>query len=109
MLKTILSMYITALPVILAGILNMLCVKQKWFKRYAKPLDRGTLLRDKKRIFGDNKTDLGIFTMIVCSIITHIIWGEICKNTVWGIELNKLYVNYENVITYNIIVGDVII
>lgn len=105
MLKTILSMYITALPVILAGILNMLCVKQKWFKRYAKPLDRGTLLRDKKRIFGDNKTDLGIFTMIVCSIITHIIWGEICKNTVWGIELNKLYVNYENVITYNIIVG----
>ena len=43
--------------------------------------------------------------MIICSIITHIIWGEIC--TFWsnGQELNQLYINYNNTISYNVLVG----
>ena len=105
MLNTIAQMYITTLPVILAGILNMICVKQKWFKRIAKPLDRGVKLKDGKRIFGDNKTDLGIFTMIMCSIITHIIWGLICGVWEYGQSINQLYSLNQNKITYNILVG----
>ena len=105
MLKEVGQMYITMLPVILAGVLNMVCVKQKWFKLLAKPIDRGAKLKDGKRIFGDNKTDLGIITMIISSIVTHIIWGEIC--TFWsnGQELNQLYINYNNTISYNVLVG----
>ena len=105
MLNTIAQMYITTLPVILAGILNMICVKQKWFKRIAKPLHRGVKLKDGKRIFGDNKTDLGIFTMIMCSIITHIIWGLICGVWEYGQSINQLYSLNQNKITYNILVG----
>lgn len=105
MLKEVASMYITMLPVILAGILNMICVKQSWFREKARPLDRGAKLKDNKRIFGDNKTDLGIITMIVCSILTHIIWGIICKGWSTGRELNRLYTIHNNNITYNILVG----
>lgn len=99
------QMYITMLPVILAGILNMVCVKQKWFKKYAKPLDRNAVLKDGKRIFGDNKTDFGIITMIICSVITHIIWGYICSVWSTGRELNQLYKVYENNICFNLALG----
>lgn len=99
------QMYITMLPVILAGILNMVCVKQKWFKRYAKPLDRGAKMKDGKRIFGDNKTDLGIITMILCSVVTHIIWGYVCNIWSTGIELNQLYSVQSNTLRFNIIIG----
>ena len=105
MLKEVVSMYITMLPVILAGILNMICVKQNWFKNHAKPLDRGVKLKDNKRIFGDNKTSLGIITMVLCSIITHVIWGIICKYWSIGTKLNQLYIIYKNEVIYNVIIG----
>lgn len=105
MTEKIISMYITMMPVILAGILNMIVVKQSWFKKYAKPIDRNTKLKDAKRIFGDNKTGLGIFTMILCSIVTHVFWGLLCRIWSYGQLSNKLYIQYENTIIYNIAVG----
>ena len=51
MMKTILTMYITMMPVILAGISNMVVVKRNWFKKRAKPMDGGKELKDGKRIF----------------------------------------------------------
>jgi len=105
MIKTIISMYITTLPVILAGICNMIVVKQKWFKDRAKPIDKESLWKDNKRIFGNNKTWLGFFTMIMCSTITHIIWGWICGLSIQLHELNQLYIFNKNTISYNIIVG----
>ena len=65
MIKTICTMYITMMPVILAGVSNMVVVKQRWFKNRAKPMDHGKVLKDGKRLWGNNKTWLGFFTMIV--------------------------------------------
>ncbi len=107
MVKTILIMYITMMPVILAGISNMIVVKRKWFKKRAKPIDRGKELKDGRRILGSNKTWLGFWTMVGCSIITHIVWGVLCK-TFDGVQnMNQLYVCYGNTLLYNAIVGAV--
>lgn len=100
-------MYITTLPVILAGILNMLVVRRKWFKDRARPIDGGRLLGDNKRIFGDNKTGLGIVTMVVCSMATHVVFGILCKNMVYLQSLNQLYLYHENTPGYNLFVGAV--
>ena len=105
MMKTILTMYITMMPVILAGISNMVVVKRNWFKKRAKPMDGGKELKDGKRIFGNNKTWLGFLTMIGCSIVTHVVWGLICRLFTDMQNMNQLYSCYENTLLYNIIVG----
>ena len=105
MMKTILTMYITMMPVILAGISNMVVVKRNWFKKRAKPMDGGKELKDGKRIFGNNKTWLGFLTMIGCSIVTHVVWGLICRLFTDMQNMNQLYLCYENNLLYNIIVG----
>lgn len=107
MMKTILTMYITMMPVILAGISNMVVVKRKWFQKRAKPMDGGKELKDGKRILGNNKTWLGFFTMIGCSIVTHIVWGLICRLFTGMQSMNQLYLCYENTLLYNTVVGAV--
>ncbi|ETP72970.1 CDP-diglyceride synthetase [Lachnospiraceae bacterium JC7] len=103
-MKMILGMYITLMPVILAGILNMIFVKTPLYKRCKYPIDGGRCLRDGKRIFGDNKTWIGFFSMIVISIVTSVIWGAICNVT--GLEeMNELYLFYRNDFWYNVSVG----
>ena len=105
MIKTIFTMYITMMPVILAGVSNMVVVKQKWFKNRAKPMDNGKVLKDGKRILGNNKTWLGFFTMVVCSIITHVAWGLLCKVSDGLYAMNQLYLYYDNTLLYNFIKG----
>lgn len=83
----------------------MFVVKQNMFKKYAKPLDRNITLKDGKRIFGNNKTLLGILSMIICSIITHVIWGIMCGIVPFLHYNNMLYLNNKNTITYNIVIG----
>lgn len=107
MIKTIFTMYITMMPVILAGVSNMVVVKQKWFKNIAKPMDNGKVLKDGKRILGNNKTWLGFFTMVVCSIITHLAWGFLCKISDGLYAMNQLYLYYDNTLLYNLLVGAV--
>ncbi len=107
MMKTILTMYITMMPVILAGISNMVVVKRKWFKKRANPMDYGKELKDGKRIFGNNKTWLGFFTMIGCSILTHTVWGLICKIFTGMQSMNQLYLLHNNTVLYNVVVGAV--
>lgn len=107
MVKTILIMYITMMPVILAGISNMIVVKRKWFRKRAKPIDHRKELKDGKRILGNNKTWLGFWTMVGCSIVTHIIWGLLCKYFDGMQNMNQLYLYYENSLLYNAIVGGV--
>jgi len=107
MIKTICTMYITMMPVILAGVSNMVVVKQKWFKNIAKPMDNGKVLKDGKRILGNNKTWLGFFSMVVCSIITHLAWGLLCKISDGLYAMNQLYLYYDNTLLYNLLVGAV--
>ncbi|WP_036608459.1 CDP-archaeol synthase [Oribacterium sp. P6A1] len=103
-MNMILGMYITMMPVILAGILNMVFVKTPFYKKLKYPIDGGRCLSDGRRIFGDNKTYIGFFSMIVISIITTICWGAFCRLT--GLESqNELYLIFPNKIWFNASVG----
>lgn len=107
MLDNIIGMYITLMPPIFAGILNMVWCKSKFFKKLAIPLDGNKNFIDGKRIFGDNKTWKGLIGYIVLNIFTACLWGLICS--VSKIEkYNFLYLNHENTLIYNILLGIVL-
>ncbi len=100
----ILDIYITMLPLILGGILNMVFTKTDIYKRYKYPIDCNKNWIDGKRIFGGNKTIIGFISMIVFCIITQIVWGYSCE--IMGIsDRNSLYKIYENSFLFNLFVG----
>ncbi|MCH5274293.1 MAG: CDP-archaeol synthase [Lachnospiraceae bacterium] len=100
----ILNMYITAFPVILAGILNMVFTKTKIYRKYKFPIDGNILLADGKRLFGENKTWIGFASMILFCMGTQLVWGSILKFS--GIDFhNELYHLYENKFPYNLLIG----
>lgn len=104
MITKIISMYITLMSPILAGILNMMWCKSKILKNLSIPIDFNKNFIDGKRIFGSNKTWKGFVGYIVLNILTACIWGAICNVT--KIEgLNFLYINHKNTIIYNVIIG----
>ena len=65
MLTTVLMMYVTLFPVILAGIANMAWCKSGILARTKRPIDGGRCLSDGQRIFGDNKTWKGVIGYIL--------------------------------------------
>lgn len=104
MLETILMMYVTLIPPIIAGILNMIWCKLPILKSLSTPLDNNKKLKDGKRLFGDNKTWKGIIGYLIFNVIISIIWGIICNST--NIEsLNYFYINNENTLVYNMLIG----
>ncbi len=104
MIQIVLRMYITLMPVILAGIINMVFTKTSVYKKYRRPIDNGKVLKDGKRLFGDNKTWIGFFSMIIFAAISQVIWGLVCNlNSFSG--LNYIYDNIENTIVSNILIG----
>lgn len=100
----ILNMYITALPVILAGILNMVFTKTKVYRKYKFPIDRNKFLADGKRLFGENKTWIGFASMILFCMGIQFVWGIILKLS--GLDFhNELYRLHENRFPYNLLIG----
>ena len=100
----IVGLYITMLPLILSGIVNMLFVKTPIYKKYKIPIDCNKNWIDGKRIFGDNKTFIGFVSMIVFCIIFQILWGyvgELCQLN----SQNDWYLIYSNSIGYNAVSG----
>ncbi len=95
-------MYITMLPVIAAGILNMVFVKTPLYARINRPIDNGRALRDGKRVFGDNKTWAGFFGMIVFAAAAQMLWGVACLGFP---ELCPLYSRFENTPQFNLAAG----
>lgn len=100
----ILNMYITFVPVILSGIGNMIFTKTSCYKKHAKPLDKGRILRDGKRILGDNKTLIGFCSMIVLGSIFQCLWGIMCMYFKLE-ERNMVYAVYNNSVWYNLLLG----
>ncbi len=98
----ILKMYITMIPVIIAGILNMLFVKTPLYKRINRPIDGGRTLRDGKRIFGENKTWAGFFGMIIFGATAQTIWGLMCMGFP---ELCPIYSRFGNTPLFNLAAG----
>jgi CDP-diglyceride synthetase len=104
MFKVLLTMYITLIPPIISGILNMIWCKMPILKKLQVPMDFGKNFIDKKRIFGDNKSWKGFLGYLILNILTAIIWGMLCNKL--GInKYNYFYINYENTFVYNLLIG----
>lgn len=104
MINTIISMYVTLMPPILAGILNMIWMKLPILKKIQTPIDCNKNFIDKKRIFGNHKTWKGIIGYLILNIIMMPIWGFICKITSLG-RLNYFYIQNENTLVFNLLIG----
>ena len=102
----IISLYITTIPVIPAGILNMIVVKQKWFKDKAVPIDLWHRCSDGYRIFGNNKTYIGFISMIVLSIMTQVIWGITISENLE--RFNDFYQIFPNTLINNLWIGAIL-
>lgn len=101
----IIKMYVTLMPVIFAGILNMIFTKTKLYKIHRQPMDKNKLLKDGKRLFGDNKTWIGFCSMTLFGLSMQMLWGVLCNNITFLGDNNYLYLNHSNTILYNGIVG----
>lgn len=90
----VVKMYVTLLPVIFGGIGNMIFVKTDFYKNHRKPIDNG------KNIFGNNKTWIGAFSMIIQVTIFQIIlsYTPLAK-------YNFIYESNENIFKINFIIG----
>ncbi len=100
-----LSMIITALPVILGSIINTFFLKTHLFQVINKPIDNNIILKDGKRLFGQNKTWRGFWGMVFFSSICVMLWGLLGKLIPDIQNNNLLYTNYENSFLYNIAIG----
>ena len=69
-MNTLALLLYTMLPLIIAGVLNMVWVKGTWASALQKPMDGGRKLNDGKRIFGDNKTWKGFIGMVLFTALT---------------------------------------
>lgn len=75
----IIDVFVTAIiPVMLAGTLNMIWCRLPCAKALARPLDAGKLLRDGKRLFGENKTWKGLVGMTVLGALAMAVCGGMC-------------------------------
>jgi CDP-diglyceride synthetase len=72
------------LPVILAGISNMVFVKLPVLGFLRKPMDGGKVLKDGGRLFGDNKTWKGFLGMIVLTSLWMGVVGLLCRSLDWA-------------------------
>jgi CDP-diglyceride synthetase len=92
------------IPVILSGILNMLFTKKNFYKKHNYPIDNRKLLKDGKRLFGENKTYIGFISMMLFCAIVQIICGLI-YNSLNINHLSYFYESYNNEIIFNFIIG----
>ena len=100
----ILRMYVTLMGPIIAGIVNSIFCKTSLLKKLNKPMDFKKKFIDNKRIFGDNKTWKGFVGYIIFNVIFAIIFGfiwKLCKIE----DLNYFYQNYDNTVSFNILIG----
>lgn len=90
----VMKMYITLMSVILGGIGNMIFVKTTFYKNHRRAIDNG------KNIFGNNKTWIGAFSMIIQVTIFQILlsYTPITK-------YNYIYEINENSFILNLIIG----
>jgi CDP-diglyceride synthetase len=63
-----------------AGSTNMAFVKAQLLRGLSRPMDGGVVLRDGKRLFGDNKTWKGFFGMVVITAVWFAAAGWLAMN-----------------------------
>lgn len=78
------------LPLVLAGISNMIWVKLPWFQAWRVPMDQGRYWRDGRRILGDNKTWKGFVGMIIMTALWLQVFELLAKTQPWAAALSLL-------------------
>lgn len=99
-----LDMYITMTPLILAGVANMIFTKTEFYRAHRSPIDRGKVLADGKRLFGNNKTWIGFVSMVLFCILFQVGFGFFCN----GAGLNAhcdIYQVHRNTWRLNVLFG----
>ena len=100
-----LKILITSVPVIIAGILNMMFLKSNLFSSLDKPIDNNIKLKDGNPLFGKNKTWRGFIAYIIITAIITILWGFL-SGYINSLEKNNFfYINYNNTFIYNLLIG----
>lgn len=98
------EMYFTMLPLILAGIANMLFTKTELYRMHRNPIDGGRVMADGKRVFGNNKTWIGFFSMVFFCTFFQLAFGLFCNFT----KMNPycdVYLVHENTMNFNLLFG----
>ena len=78
------------LPVILAGIFNMVFVKLPVLDSLKIPMDGGKILSDGKRLWGDHKTWKGFFGMIVLTALFMFMFDVLYRHVEWARTLSLI-------------------
>ncbi|MFW6415317.1 MAG: CDP-archaeol synthase [Thermodesulfobacteriota bacterium] len=84
------KLFYLILPIILGGISNMILMKLPVLESLKIPMDRGKVLGDGKRLFGDNKTWKGFVGMIIVTSIWMGIFGFLFEHFSWAREVSIL-------------------
>ncbi len=98
-------MYFTLIPVIIAGVLNMVWCKLPILGSLKKPIDGGANAWDGKRIFGDNKTWKGLVGYVLLNMLCSVLWGMACNKAGFLYEHDFFYVSNKNTLFFNLISG----
>lgn len=69
------------------------------------PLDHGRNFRDGRRVFGENKTYLGLVGYIGISMIFSLLWGLLSSKNLSLASKNYFYEYHKNTIPYNLLIG----
>lgn len=97
-------MYFTMTPLILSGAANMLFTKTNLYKMHKHPIDNGRLMWDNRRLFGDNKTWIGFFSMIFFCTLFQLGFGIFCNAASLNAHCD-VYSVYENSPSLNLLFG----
>lgn len=97
------KMYMTLMPVIFAGIANMVWCKSSFLISFYRPMDFGHSWQDGRRIFGDNKTWKGFSGMIVFTASFQLLWGFFLSLSS-NLE-NLTYLEAYNSPLFNLLIG----
>ena len=104
-MSMILSLYLTLMPVILAGIANMIFCKSSLLDSVNQPIDAGRLLGDGRRLFGANKTWKGFWGMVVWGLLAQLVWSYFLASQPDLEKLHLIYAHYPNKLAINFPLG----
>lgn len=107
-MANVITMFNSLMPIIFAGVANMIFVKHSLFSFAYYPMDNYKILKDGKRLFGDNKTWKGFFGMIGFTIIFQVLWGWVNILIPYLTHNHFIYQIQENTLQLNIILGSVL-
>lgn len=83
-MSSIIQLTYTLLPVVMAGICNMILVKLPVFGTLKRPMDGGIIFSDQKRLFGANKTWKGFWGMVILTGFWMWIFGILDSTFLWA-------------------------